>query len=77
MGDFRGRIEAIIDAFGKYPAGDINTRLTVRKVLAEEREEAWQAGYGEGMHDQREAHRSDRERADREAAPTGAGQGED
>jgi hypothetical protein len=68
VGDFHGRIEAIIDAFVKYPAGDINTRLTVRKVLAEERDEAWQAGYGEGMHDQREAYRSDRERADREAA---------
>jgi len=68
MGDFRGRIEAIVDAFAKYPAGDINTRLIVRKVLAEERDEAWQAGYGEGMHDQREAYRSDRERAGREAA---------
>ncbi len=66
MGDFRGRIEAINDAFGKNPAGDINTRQTVRKELAEERAEAWQAGYSEGLHDQREAYRSDRERAERE-----------
>ena len=80
MGDFNGRIDAIVQAFEKYPAGDINTRLTVRKVLAEERDEAWQQGYTEGLHDQREAYRSDRERAEREAAsrgdvdaPSGAG----
>ena len=72
MGDFNGRIDAIVHAFEKYPAGDINTRLTVRKVLAEEHEEAWQAGYSEGLHDQREAYRSDRERAEREAAATAA-----
>lgn len=71
MTDFKGHIDAIIHAFDKYPAGDINTRLIVRKVLAGVREEAWQAGYSEGLHDQREAYRSDRERAERKAAGPG------
>lgn len=70
MADFNGRIEEIVRVFEKYPAGDLNTRITVRRVLAAERAEAFEAGYGEGMHDQREAQRSNRERAEKEQAET-------
>lgn len=63
MADFNGRIDEIIRAFQEYPAGDMNTRMIVRRVLAAERQEAFQAGYSEGAHDQREAYRCERERA--------------
>jgi len=68
MADFNGRIEEIVHAFEKYPAGDINTRMIVRRVLARERSEGFEQGYSEGMHDQRQAQRSERERTEKEAA---------
>lgn len=63
MGDFNGRIEEIIRAFRKYPAGDLNTRMIVRETLAAERAEGFKQGYGEGIHDACEARRSEQERA--------------
>ena len=66
MADFNGRIEEIVRAFEKYPAGDINTRMIVRRVLATERQEGFDAGYGEGVHDQHQAERSEQKRAERE-----------
>jgi hypothetical protein len=57
MADFNGRIEEVVRVFQEYPAGDINTRITVRQVLARERDEGFQSGYSEGRHDQREAYR--------------------
>jgi len=65
MGDFNGRIEEIVRAFEKYPAGDINTRMIVRRVLAEERIEGFEQGYSEGTHDQCRARQSEQERAER------------
>lgn len=64
-------------AFEQYPAGDINTRMIVRRVLAAEREEGFQRGYSEGSHDQREARRSAEKRAGRERAEAAATAGEE
>jgi hypothetical protein len=76
MADFNGRIEAIIRAFKKYPAGDINTRMIVRQTLAAERAEGFEQGYNEGLHDQHQAQRSEQERVEREQeqAATAAGE---
>lgn len=62
MNDFNGRIGRIIRAFGKYPAGDLNTRMVVREALAAERREGFESGYSEGIGDACDAHRSERER---------------
>lgn len=70
MSDFNGRIGAIVRAFEKYPAGDINTRMIVRETLAAERADGFKAGYGEGMHDAFEAERSARASAERETLGT-------
>ena len=77
MADFNGRIEEIVHAFEKYPAGDINTRMIVRQVLARERVEGFEQGYGEGVHDQYQAQRSERERAEREDRDAAVQAGED
>lgn len=74
MGDFNGRINKIVRAFQQYPAGDINTRMIVRETLAAERQEGFQEGYNEGVHDEHEAQRSERGLAEREQdAATAAG----
>jgi hypothetical protein len=68
MGDFNGRIQEIVSAFEKYPAGDLNTRMIVRSVLAAERADGFKAGYAEGIGDACAAEHSEQRRADREAA---------
>jgi hypothetical protein len=68
MSDFNGRIQEIVSAFEKYPAGDINTRMIVRRVLAAERADGFKEGYSEGMGDAFAAQRSDENRADATAS---------
>jgi hypothetical protein len=70
MGDFNGRIEEVVRAFERYPAGDINTRMIVRRVLAKERAEGFEQGYSEGGHDAYQAQRSERERAQPNGGPS-------
>jgi hypothetical protein len=59
VSDFNGRIQEIISAFEKYPVGDLNTRMIVRKVLAAERADGFQQGYSEGIGDAFAAQHSD------------------
>lgn len=51
MGDHNGRIGEIVSAFQKYPAGDRNTRIIVRKVLRAEREDGQKEGYSDALED--------------------------
>jgi hypothetical protein len=70
VSDFNGRIQEIVSAFEKYPAGDLNTRMIVRQVLAAERADGFREGYAEGIGDACAAEHSEQRRADREAAGT-------
>ena len=63
MSDFNGRIQEIVSAFEKYPAGDLNTRMIVRRVLAAERADGFKEGYSEGIGDACAAQHSEEQRA--------------
>jgi hypothetical protein len=62
VSDFNGRIAAIIRAFQQDEPGGLEVRLAIRRMLKAEHDEGWNAGYGEGVHDQWEANRCERER---------------
>jgi hypothetical protein len=65
MSDFNGRIGAIVRAFEKYGAGDTNVRMTIRETLRAERCDGWQEGYSDGLHDEYQGTKAEREAADK------------
>ena len=72
MSDFNGRIRKIISAFEKYPAGDLNTRMIVREVLAAERADGFKEGYMAGIDEACSAQHAEQQRADEDAVEAAA-----
>lgn len=69
MSDPCGHIDEIVRAFREYPAGDVSTRMAVRKALKAEHERGWQAGYSAGLDDQYRGEEAERRLAKRASAP--------